>query len=100
MSELTELDPVIHAVARLRITSTLAALGEGDSLTFSRLRDVLGLTPGNLTTHLAKLDEARYVSIVKHGAGRTATTTVALTTRGRRAYADYTTALRTILASG
>ena len=39
------LDPVIHAPARLRIVATLAALLDGDSLSFTRLQDMLELTP-------------------------------------------------------
>ena len=40
------LDPVIHAPARLRIVATLAALADGDTLSFTRLQDMLDLTPG------------------------------------------------------
>ena len=50
------LDPVIHGPARLRIMVTLATLPEGDDLSFSRLQDLLSLTPGNLITHLRKLE--------------------------------------------
>ena len=49
------LDPLIHAPARLRIVATLAALPEGDALSFTRLQDMLALTPGNLITHVRKL---------------------------------------------
>ena len=50
-----ELDPVIHAPARLRIAVTLATLDDGDNLSFTRLQELIGLTPGNLITHLRKL---------------------------------------------
>jgi hypothetical protein len=40
------LDPLIHVPARLRIVATLAALPDGDTLSFPRLQDMLGLTPG------------------------------------------------------
>ena len=39
-----DLDPLIHVTARLRIMATLAALPEGDTLTFTRLQDLIGLT--------------------------------------------------------
>jgi DNA-binding transcriptional ArsR family regulator len=52
------LDPVIHAPARLRIAVTLAALPDGDNLSFTKLQDLIGLTPGNLITHLRKLEDA------------------------------------------
>jgi len=37
-----ELDPLIHVPARLRIVATLAALPDGDSLSFTRLQDMIG----------------------------------------------------------
>jgi len=86
------LDPLIHAPARLRIVVTLAALREGDSLSFPRLQRMLGLTPGNLITHLRKLEDAFYLVTEKSDG-----TSVALTPAGRRALDDYTTTLRGIL---
>ncbi len=91
------LDPLIHVPARLRIVVTLASLPEGDELSFPRLQDMLGLTPGNLITHLRKLEEAGYVASVKTGHGIWSKTTVALTNRGRAALDAYTAALRDIL---
>jgi DNA-binding MarR family transcriptional regulator len=91
------LDPVIHAPARLRIVATLAALPTGDALTFTRLQDMLDLTPGNLITHLRKLEDAGYVSSEKNGNGVASKTTVALTGQGRTALDAYTKALRDLL---
>jgi len=91
------LDPVIHVPARLRIMATLAALPEGDSLSFTRLQDMIGLTPGNLIVHLRKLEEARYVVTEKTGTGAASRTTAALTGQGRAALDHYTEALRKIL---
>jgi DNA-binding MarR family transcriptional regulator len=94
-----ELDPVIHVPARLRIVVTLAALPPGDDLSFTRLQDVIGLTPGNLITHLRKLDDAGYVTTEKNGSGVSARTAVALTNTGRAALDRYTTVLRQLLDS-
>jgi DNA-binding MarR family transcriptional regulator len=94
-----ELDPVIHVPARLRIVVTLAALPPGDDLSFTRLQDVIGLTPGNLITHLRKLDDAGYVTTEKNGSGVSARTSVALTNTGRAALDRYTTVLRQLLDS-
>jgi DNA-binding MarR family transcriptional regulator len=94
-----ELDPVIHTPARLRIVVTLATLAPGEDLSFTRLQDLIGLTPGNLITHLRKLEEAGYATTVKSGRGVTARTAVALTADGRAALARYTTALRQLLDS-
>jgi DNA-binding MarR family transcriptional regulator len=93
------LDPVIHAPARLRIMVTLAALPDGDNLSFTRLQDLIGLTPGNLITHLRKLEDAGYVSTQKNGAGVTARTSIALSHTGRAALDRYTTVLRQLLDS-
>jgi DNA-binding MarR family transcriptional regulator len=94
-----ELDPVIHVPARLRIVVTLAALPPGDDLSFTRLQDVIGLTPGNLITHLRKLADAGYVTTEKNGSGISARTAVALTSTGRAALDRYTAVLRQLLDS-
>jgi DNA-binding MarR family transcriptional regulator len=92
------LDPLIHVPARLRIMVTLAALNEGDALSFTRLQDMIGLTPGNLITHLRKLDDAGYISSEKTGNGVASQTSVTLTDRGRAALQAYTHALRDLLS--
>jgi DNA-binding MarR family transcriptional regulator len=92
-----ELDPVIHAPARLRIMVTLSTLAPGEDLSFTRLQDVIGLTPGNLITHLRKLEDAGYVTTVRSGRGVTARTGVTLTSSGRSALERYTTVLRQLL---
>ena len=97
MTAVTDLDPVIHAAARLRISATLASLDEGDRITFPRLQELLDMTAGNLSTHLRKLEDAEYVSVEKSHQGRTPVTYVTLTRRGRRAFEDYTDALRALL---
>ena len=91
------LDPVIHAPARLRVVATLAALGEGDELSFPKLRALLDMTAGNLSTHLRKLEDAGYVRVTKTHEGRTPATYLTLTTRGRGAFEEYTAALNTLL---
>jgi DNA-binding MarR family transcriptional regulator len=92
-----ELDPLIHVPARLRIVATLAALHEGDTLSFTRLQKMIDLTSGNLITHLRKLDDAGYVKSDKTGSGIASRTSVALTSRGRAALDEYARALRSVL---
>jgi DNA-binding MarR family transcriptional regulator len=94
---LDALDPLIHVPARLQIVATLAALPEGDALSFPRLQDMIGLTPGNLITHLRKLEEAGYLSSETTGNGRASRTSIALTSDGRAALDTYTAALRELL---
>jgi len=91
------LDPVIHAPARLRIVATLAALPDGASLSFTRLQELLALTPGNLITHLRKLEDAGYPNSKTTGNGRASRTSIALTREGRVALDAYATALRELL---
>ena len=99
MTAENELDPVIHAPARLRTAVTLATLPDGDSLSFTRLQELLGLTPGNLITHLRKLEDAGYVTTVKSGRGVTSRTSVSLSPQGRKALVNYTAVLRQLLES-
>lgn len=99
MAAETELDPVIHAPTRLRVVVTLATLRDGDSLSFTRLQELLGLTPGNLITHLRKLEDAGYVTTVKTGSGVTARTSVSLSQQGRKALNTYSAVLRQLLDS-
>jgi DNA-binding transcriptional ArsR family regulator len=91
------LDPLIHVPARLQIVATLAALPDGDALSFTRLQEMIGLTAGNLITHLRKLEDAGYVSSEKTGNGPASRTSVALTHRGRVALDTYTETLRGLL---
>jgi DNA-binding MarR family transcriptional regulator len=92
------LDPLIHAPARLRILATLAALPDGDALAFTRLQDMLELTPGNLITHVRKLEDAGYLTSKKTGNGTASRTSIGLTGQGRAALEAYTAALRGLLS--
>lgn len=92
-----ELDPVIHAQARLRVMAALSVLPDGDHITFPYLKEILGMTAGNLSVHLSKLEDAGYVEVSKAHQGRRPVTYVALTGHGRVAFDDYTESIRTLL---
>jgi DNA-binding MarR family transcriptional regulator len=92
-----ELDPLIHVPTRLKIVATLAALPDGGALSFTRLQDMLELTPGNLIIQLRKLEEAGYLASEKTRNGSTSKTTVTLTRTGRAALSTYIQALRNLL---
>jgi len=92
-----ELDPVIHQPTRLRIMAALAALDAEDRADFTFLRDLLGLTDGNLSVHLQRLEEAGYVRVEKTFIGRRPKTWVWATPEGRAAFAAYVDALEDIL---
>jgi DNA-binding MarR family transcriptional regulator len=88
-----ELDRVIHERVRLGIVSSLAVNG---SLTFTDLRDLLGITDGNLSAHARKLEEAGYLETSKSFDGPTPKTVFGLTKTGRReleAYLDHMEAI-------
>lgn len=95
--EFPDLDPVIHAQARLRVVSALSTLRDGDSVAFPRLQEILRMTAGNLSVHLRKLEDARYVEVTKTHRGRVPATLVQLTPRGRLAFEVYTATLRALL---
>lgn len=89
-----DLDPVIHERARLAITSVLAARREVDYL---ELRELLGLTDGNLAGHLRVLERARYVELEKSFVGRKTRTTYRLTPSGRKAFERHVELLAALL---
>ncbi|MCC9197010.1 transcriptional regulator [Arthrobacter sp. zg-Y820] len=93
-----ELDPVIHAESRLRALTTLNEVGELNRIAFTKLRGMLDMTAGNLSTHLRKLEDAGYVEITKTIEGRTPVTYVGISAEGRLAYLQYRKALRDLLA--
>jgi DNA-binding MarR family transcriptional regulator len=94
-----ELDPVIHAQARLRVVAALSVLRDGDQMAFPRLQELLGMTAGNLSVHLRKLEEAEYIAMTKTHHGRTPITLLCLSRRGRLAFDEYTAAIRALLDS-
>jgi DNA-binding MarR family transcriptional regulator len=92
-----EINPLIHVPARLRIMATLAALPVGDNLSFTRLQEMIGLSAGNLITHLRKLEDANYINTEKSGLGQSSRTQVVVTKRGREALDAYTATLRELI---
>lgn len=89
-----QLDRVIHEKGRLALMSMLAATAE---LSFTELRGALGMTDGNLTTHIRTLQEAGYVAVTKSFQNNRPLTTCALTAAGRRAFSDYIALLEQIV---
>lgn len=91
-----DLDKIIHERARLAIVSALAG---GASQTHNELREVLGLTDGNLSVHARKLEEAGYISCDKDFAGRMPRTTYKLTPTGRVAFERYLAHMEALIHS-
>jgi DNA-binding MarR family transcriptional regulator len=89
-----QLDRVIHEKGRLAIMSMLAASAE---LSFTEMRDALGMTDGNLTTHIKALQQEGYVSVAKSYQNRRPLTTCSLTPSGRKAFTAYINLLEKIV---
>ncbi len=78
----------------MAIMSMLAASAD---LSFTELRDALGMTDGNLTTHIRTLQEAGYLSVTKSFQNNRSLTTCSLTRAGRQAFANYINLLEQIV---
>ncbi len=89
------LDKIIHERARLGIVATLAARG---AMTFTELKENLGMTDGNLSVHSRTLEDAGYITISKDFIGRKPRTTMELTMSGKKAFQEYVEYLGKIVA--
>ena len=88
---LAGVDRTIHEPSRSLILAVLSAVEEADFLYL--LRET-GLTRGNLSVHLSKLEEAGYIQIRKTYRGKLPQTLCRLTETGRRAFSNYREQLR------
>lgn len=80
------LDRLIHEPARLRLLTQLYVVDEAD---FLYLSDRTGLTAGNISSHMSRLERAGYVAVEKGFAGRRPRTVYSLTMEGRSALEAY-----------
>ncbi len=78
-----DIDDVIHGRLRLGVMAYLSAASPA---IFGELRDKVGATDGNLSTHLKKLEESGYVTQEKRFVGKKPQTRVFLTEKGRKAW--------------
>ena len=86
LRSVTELDRLIHEPARLLIVTILASAASADFLFLQR---ETGLTKGNLSAHLSKLEGAGYVQIEKTFKGKLPLTVCKLTSAGQKALKTY-----------
>ena len=89
------LDRVIHERARLSVLTSLITRPNG--LSFVELKQLCGLTDGNLARHLQVLEEDGMIRITKEGDTGRAQTTVRITGSGRKRYLEYLTILEQIV---
>ena len=89
-----ELDPLIHTPSRLNIITNLYVVESAD---FIFLRNLTGLTWGNLSAHTAKLAEAGYLEIEKSIVNKKTHTVAKLTEKGRKAFEEYKEKMKEVL---
>ena len=94
---LEDIDRVFHEKARLGIMTTIIGFPEG--MNFNELKELCNLTDGNLNRHLKVLVDTNVLSVKKTGQGRNTNSLYRITTKGRRAFERYLTALETILSA-
>ncbi len=91
IKDLSSLDRLIHEPSRLMIMTILYAVKEAD---FVYLQRECGLTQGNLSSHLSRLEEAGYLLISKTFKGKYPLTLCSLTRSGRQAFESYLAKMR------
>ena len=94
LRDLVDIDRVVHEPARLMLMMYLFNVEAAD---YTFLVNVTGLTWGNLSSHLSKLEEAGYVELEKGYVGKKPNTMVRLTDAGRKALDDYRKAMQKML---
>lgn len=97
LRNLDAIDDVIHQKVRLGVMSGLMASGECD---FNFLKAALGVSDGNLSTHLTVLEESGYIQVRKEFQGKKPRTTYSPTEAGKRAFVSYVAALEEMVRTG
>ena len=97
VESLLSLDRLVHEPARLVILTILAETEEAE---FSFLQKLSGLTKGNLSSHISKLEAAGYLEVRKSFRGKLPTTSLKITRAGRTALSDYRKQLKHALRGG
>ena len=94
LQTIVDIDRMVHEPARLMILALLYVVESADFLFVMRQT---GLTWGNLSSHLSKLEEAGYVEIEKEFVGKKPHTMLHLTNEGRRAFREYRHSMKQVL---
>jgi len=93
-SELAEIDRLVHEPARLAVMALLYVV---DSADFTFVTNQTGLSWGNLSAHMTRLEEAGYLEVEKRFKGRRPNTSLRLTAAGRSAFQEYRRRLKQVL---
>ncbi len=92
-----QLDRIVHEPARLKILAYLSVVKSAD---FVFLLSRTGLTYGNLSSHMSKLEEAGYIEVQKEIKNKRPHTMLSLTEQGRTAFEDYRQDMLQLLGDG
>jgi DNA-binding MarR family transcriptional regulator len=95
-TSLGDLDRLVHEPARLMLMAVLYVV---DSADFTFLMNQTGLTWGNLSAHMSKLEEAGYLDVEKSFKGKRPNTMLRLTPQGRSAFQAYRQTMKQVLDS-
>jgi len=87
-------DPLLHQTVRSKLVSLLIA---NEELPFKALKESLGVTDGNLSSHLSKLEKEGYLNIVKSFEGKRPKTVVSIAKKGRKAFEVYIETLKSFI---
>lgn len=90
------LNKVFDSRVRLGIMSVLMV---NESLSFNELKEITGVTDGNLATHLRTLEESEYIAVHKSFVGRKTNTTIRITPAGDQAFRTHIKALEDMLGN-
>jgi DNA-binding MarR family transcriptional regulator len=91
-----QIDKLIHEPARLQLIANLYVVESAD---FTYLMRQTGLTWGNLSSHMSKLEEAGYIEVTKKFKDKRPNTTLRLTANGRRKFEEYRKQILGLLSS-
>ncbi|MFC1927597.1 winged helix-turn-helix domain-containing protein [Chloroflexota bacterium] len=94
LSEIMNIDRLVHSPARLSILTYLSVVEEGDAV---YLLNQTGLTWGNLSANITRLQEAGYIEVVKEFKDKKPHTLLKLNDRGRKAFHNYQNKMKGLL---
>ena len=94
LQPIANIDRIIHEPARLMILALLYVVESGD---FTFLMRQTGLTWGNLSSHMSKLEDAGYIEVEKTFKGKKPNTMLRLTDEGRAAFQEYVQSMKQVL---
>ncbi|MBR9675963.1 transcriptional regulator [Candidatus Woesearchaeota archaeon] len=90
-----KIDKLIHEPARLSIMSNLYVV---EAMDFLALKNLTGLSDGNIASHISKLETAKYVEVKKSFKAKKTVTTYSLTEKGRSAFDSYRAEMKKIIS--